>query len=173
MSTTTEDRRAERNEALRRILEPELGEIDAKLEDVAARMDALREEREALRAERTDTVAMLRRIDPDNPAYAATMGRKPGQKAKPKPGDGRLVASMESQDKVEEWLRAHSDNGLESGFYAGGIMKHPAVGELGLSRATVQAALKNLAERGILRLDRMAVPEGSRGSAAHIYKLTS
>jgi hypothetical protein len=166
MSTSNaETRKAELHASLRRIAEPiaeQYRSITAELEEAQAKVSALQDARR-------EALTVLRYVDPDNPEWAPKSYKPSAKEAR------QISTSRESQDKVEDWLRAHAsgENGsFTDGFWVAGILKHPAFAELGLSRATIQAAVNNLADRGTIRLDRKATPPGSRGSHVKIYKLT-
>jgi hypothetical protein len=165
--STTEERLANRNAAIRRILEPELAELDGKLEELETRYEALKAERTTLQAERNDTVAMLRRVDPDNPAYAPKqyMAKKP----KPGPRRSQWGITEEKVTAMESYLHTHAGaNGLAEGFTVGSLIRRDDyIAELGWAGQTARYAIAALLDRGVLRLDSV-----NQKTQAKTYKLT-
>lgn len=154
---STAERRAKHRPAMIEMATEDYERVVAELEEAQAKVTTLTEERREL-------LHVLRWLDPDNPAYQPA---KPGPKSKPKStrDTSEWTVSEEKLTKIAEWLKANQDNGLADGFTGTGLYKRADFLSIG-SAETVRRAMPELAERGIIRLDRL----GQGGSK--VYKLT-
>jgi DNA-binding transcriptional ArsR family regulator len=156
--SATEDRKTALHAAMRRIVEP----VAEQYREIEAELQELGERRTELLEARREALSILRHVDPDNPTWA------PRPKAKAKRSSNTRV-SEEVVTSVEEWLRSHAgDNGLADGFYSAELLRREDF-DLEIGKDALSHAVTVLAERGVLRLDRLGGPRGR----AKIYKLTT
>ena len=147
----THRQQTQMREALQRIIEPVRREVEA----IDQRLTVIEAERADLMTARREALAVIRAAEPRE--YG-----KPGPKAKT-----NSHVAEETRTALIEFLRVHA-NEFPEGFNVRALSDDP---RLNLNKTTIARALPELADEGVLRLDRLGyLGEHKTGRESRIYK---
>jgi|SRR5262245_49564188 len=151
------DRRREREEVLRRVIQP----VREQVAEIDEQLTALQDEMSALRAERAEAMKILRLVDPEQHQQAKSTGRAKTSATMQAKAHER---ALQMADRIETLLRTNPNGGNEDGEITRKWISEQIEG-LGMHGA--KAPIQLLLDAGVLRVDRK-----TRGGGI-AYALTS